>query len=62
MATKKKKRSQTKSRRGRTQKKSTKRRRTKQIAPSQTNEPFEQDAKHGIGQYGGAGEPPLMKK
>jgi len=29
---------------------------------SQTNQPFEQDTKRRIGQFGGAGEPPLMKK
>jgi hypothetical protein len=29
---------------------------------SQTGEPFEQDAERRIGQFGGAGEPPLMKK
>jgi hypothetical protein len=28
----------------------------------QTGEPFEQDAKRRMGQFGGAGEPPLMKK
>jgi hypothetical protein len=30
--------------------------------PSQTNDPFEQDAKRRIGQHSGTGEPPLMKK
>jgi len=29
---------------------------------SQTKKPFEQDSKRRIGQFGGAGEPPLMKK
>jgi hypothetical protein len=29
---------------------------------SQTRGPFEQDPKRRIGQFGGAGEPPLMKK
>jgi len=29
---------------------------------SQTNQPFEQDTKRRIGHFGGAGEPPLMKK
>jgi hypothetical protein len=29
---------------------------------SQTHGQFEQDAKRRIGQFGGAGEPPLMKK
>jgi len=28
----------------------------------QTNQPYEQDIKRRIGQFGGAGEPPLMKK
>jgi hypothetical protein len=28
---------------------------------SQTNQPFEQDSKRRIGQYGGTGEPPIMK-
>ncbi len=31
------------------------------ISGSQTHQPFEQDAKRRIGQYGGAGEPPIMK-
>jgi hypothetical protein len=31
-------------------------------APAQTREPFEQDPKRRIGQHGGTGEPPLMKK
>ena len=30
--------------------------------PSQTQQPFEQDTKRRIGQFGGTGEPPLMKK
>ena len=30
--------------------------------PGQTGEPEEQDAKQRSGQFGGAGEPPLMKK
>lgn len=30
--------------------------------PTQTNQPYEQDVKRRIGQFGGAGEPPLMKK
>jgi len=29
---------------------------------SQTNQPYEQDAKRRIGQFGGTGEPPLIKK
>jgi hypothetical protein len=40
-------------------KKTTTRRRK---ADNQTNQPFEQDSKRRIGWYGGAGEPPLMKK
>lgn len=28
---------------------------------SQTNQPFEQDTKRRIGQFGGTGEPPIMK-
>lgn len=31
-------------------------------APTQTNQPYEQDVKRRIGHFGGAGEPPLMKK
>jgi len=42
------------------QKRKTKRRR--RISDSQTNQPFERDSKNRIGPYGGAGEPPLMKK
>ena len=34
----------------------------RRVSDSQTYQPFEQDSKHRIGQYGGAGEPPLMKK
>jgi hypothetical protein len=30
--------------------------------PSQTHEPFEQDAKRRIGQHSGTGQAPLMKK
>jgi hypothetical protein len=43
-------------------KKTGKRRRKADIVSGQTNQPFEQDAKRRIGQYGGEGEPPLMKK
>jgi hypothetical protein len=32
------------------------------VVPSQTNEPFEQDAKRRIGQNIGTGRAPLMKK
>jgi hypothetical protein len=31
-------------------------------SPSQTRQPYEQDAKRRIGHYSGTGEPPLMKK
>ena len=43
-------------------KKHSKRRRKSDILSGQTNQPFEQDTKRRIGQYGGEGEPPLMKK
>lgn len=39
-----------------------KRRRKSDHISGQTNQPFEQDTKGRIGQFGGAGEPPLMKK
>jgi len=42
-------------------KKSSKGKRRASIGNSQTNQPFEQDAKRRIGQFGGAGEPPIMK-
>jgi len=42
-------------------KKTSKRRQKSDKASTQTNQPFEQDSKRRIGQYGGAGEPPLMK-
>ena len=31
-------------------------------SPSQSNQPYEQDVKRRVGQFVGAGEPPLMKK
>jgi hypothetical protein len=43
-------------------KQTARRRRKAHNIPGQTNQPFEQDSKRRIGQYGGAGEPPLMKK
>lgn len=43
------------------QKKTSKRQRQREISP-QTEQPFEQDSKRRIGQFGGAGEPPIMKK
>ena len=42
-------------------KKSAKGKRHRKISGLQTNQPFEQDAKRRIGQFGGAGEPPIMK-
>jgi len=45
----------------RPQKKTSKRKKQREISP-QTEQPFEQDAKRRIGQFGGAGEPPMMKK
>ena len=45
----------------RSKKKTSKRQRNRDISPSQTNEPFEQDSKRRIGPYGGAGEPPIMR-
>ena len=42
------------------QAKNPKRKRQRRIAP-QTEQPFEQDSKRRIGQYGGTGEPPIMK-
>ena len=39
-----------------------KRRRNRETTGGQTKKPFEQDSKRRIGQFGGAGEPPLMKK
>ena len=43
------------------QKKTSKRKRQCEISP-QTEQPFEQGSKRRIGQFGGAGEPPMMKK
>jgi len=48
--------------RSQTKKKTSKRKKNRDIAAPQTQQPFEQDVKRRIGQYGGAGEPPLMKK
>jgi len=45
----------------RPQKKTSKRKKQREIS-TQTEQPFEQDAKRRIGQFGGAGEPPMMKK
>ncbi len=41
--------------------KTSKAKRHRRIDGSQTRQPFEQDSKRRIGQYGGAGEPPIMK-
>ena len=41
-------------------KKTSKRKRQRDIG-SQTEQPFEQDSKRRIGQFGGTGEPPIMK-
>jgi len=43
-------------------KKKTPKRRRKRETPGQTDRPFEQDSKRRMGQYGGAGESPLMNK
>jgi len=43
-------------------KKTTNRRQKSDNLSRQTNQPFEQDSKRRMGQYGGAGEPSLMKK
>jgi hypothetical protein len=40
--------------------KKTSKKRQREISP-QTEQPFEQDSKRRIGQYGGTGEPPIMK-
>ena len=45
----------------RSHKQTSKRKRQREISP-QTEQPFEQDSKRRIGQFGGAGEPPMMKK
>ena len=42
-------------------KKTSKAKRQRSIDGSQTRQPFEQDSKRRIGQYGDAGEPPIMK-
>jgi hypothetical protein len=49
-------------RRKQPKKKTSKRRRKSDNMSGQTNQPFEQDTKRRIGQYGGEGEPPVMKK
>jgi hypothetical protein len=42
-------------------KKQTSKRKRQRDIGSQTEQPFEQDSKRRIGQYGGTGEPPIMK-
>ena len=44
-----------------TSKKKTSKRKKQRNISSQTQQPFEQDPKRRIGQYGGTGEPPIMK-
>jgi hypothetical protein len=39
----------------------TSKRKKPQTIRSGTNQPFEQDSKRRIGQYGGTGEPPIMQ-
>jgi hypothetical protein len=58
MAVKRKRKRKSKTRKNPSAKKP----RNKDIPPSQTNEPFEQEADRPIGQHGSAGRPPLMKK
>jgi hypothetical protein len=41
-------------------KKTPKRKRQRNVS-SQTKQPFEQDSKRRMGQYGGTGEPPIRK-
>jgi hypothetical protein len=42
-------------------KKNTPGRKRRRSADSQTQQPFEQDSKRRIGQFGGTGEPPIMQ-
>jgi hypothetical protein len=49
-----------KSKQSQARKKTSKRKRQRNISP-QTGQPFERDSKRRIGQYGGAGEPPIMQ-
>lgn len=41
--------------------KTTSKRKRKRNLGAQTKQPFEQDSKRRIGQFGGTGEPPIMK-
>jgi hypothetical protein len=43
-------------------KKKTSKGKNRDLTSSQTQQPSEQDSKRRIGQYRGAGEPPIMKK
>jgi len=52
--------SKKKIKRGTPKKTISKRKRHRNIG-AQTNQPFEQDSKRRIGQYGGTGEPPIKK-
>ena len=45
----------------RTAKAKSSQRKRKRNRGAQTQEPFEQDSKRRIGQYGGTGEPPIMR-
>jgi hypothetical protein len=49
-----------KARKGRAREKTAKGRK-RNVGRSKSNQPFEHDAKRRIGQYGGAGEPPIMQ-
>ena len=44
-----------------TAKRKTSKRKRKRNTGAQTQQPFEQDSKRRIGQYGGTGEPPIMQ-
>ena len=44
-----------------TPKKKTSNRKNRRNISSQTEQPFEQDSKRRIGQFGGTGEPPIKK-
>ena len=51
----------TKTKKPPTRKKKTSSHKRRRSISSQTKQPFEQDSKRRIGQYGGTGEPPIMK-
>jgi len=50
-----------KKRNKRAAKKKTSKRKRQGAISSQTKQPFEQDTKRRIGQFGGTGEPPIMQ-